>query len=145
MNLKASVKSLSYYSDEYKDKKYQYILNINHSPFSFYSHSLKIMIQNQAGEKSQLYSPRISCNIGAFTFQAGFSLVKVSGDNYLYSGIPPGSGSFSSIYRFNESGHGIAAKGEYKKNKNTFYIRSERTKIGEDIKIKIESALALLF
>ncbi len=145
MDLKASVKSLSYYSDEYKDKKYQYILNINHSPFSFYSHSLKIMIQNQAGEKSQLYSPRISCNIGAFTFQAGFSLVKVSGDNYLYSGIPPGSGSFSSIYRFNESGHGIAAKGEYKKNKNTFYIRSERTKIGEDIKIKIESALALLF
>lgn len=145
INLKTSAKSLSYYSDEYKDKKYQYILNINHSPSSFYSHSFKVMIQKYAGEASQLYSPRINFSTGPFLFQAGLSLVKISGENYLYSGIPPGSGSFSGIYRFNKSGYGTAAKGEYKKNKNTFYIRSERTKIGEDVKIKIESALALLF
>lgn len=145
MDMKVSAKSLSYYSDEYKDKKYQYVLNINHTPYSFFSHSFKIIIQEYAGEKSQLFSPRINCSIGSFKLQAGCSLVKISGDNYLYSGIPPGSGSFSSIYRFNKSGYGTAVKGEYRKNKNTFYIRSERTKIGENVKIKIESALTLLF
>lgn len=145
INVKLSGKSLSLYSDEYKDKKYQYLLNIDHTPYSCFSHSFKIMIQKHAGEESQLFSPRINYSIGSFIFQAGFSLVRISGTNYLYSGIPPGSGSFSGMYRFNKSGYGTAVKGEYRKNKNTFYIRSERTKIGEKKKFKIESALALLF
>jgi len=145
LDMKLSAKSLSYYSNEYKDKKYQYVININHRPYFFFNHSLKGMIQRYNQEESQLFSQNFNFNVYRFTFKTGFSFIRISGSDYIYSGIPPGTGSLSGMYRFNETGYGTAAMAGYKNNKNSFYFRWERREIGGKKGTKIESALTLLF
>ncbi len=145
LDMKLSVRSLSYYSSEYKEIKYQYVININHEPYSFFNHSLKGIIQTNSGEESKLFSQNFILKMSRFTFKAGYSFIQISGKDYIYSGIPPGTGSLSGIYRFNETGYGTAAMAGYKNDKNSFYFRWERTEIGEKTGTKLESALTLLF
>jgi hypothetical protein len=145
LGIKLSARSLSCYSSEYKDKKYQYIINITHEPYSFFNHSFKGLIQTNNGEESKLLSQNFIFKVSRFTFKTGYSFIKISGSDYIYSGIPPGTGSLSGIYRFNETGYGTAAMAGYKNSKNSFYLRWERREIGEKTGTKIESALTLLF
>ncbi len=146
LDIKLSIKSLSYYSDDYKGKKYQYFMSADHKPFKFFSHITKCMIQTYGGEKSNSISHGINfMPFSGFMVQGGFSYINISGENYIYSGIPPGSGSLSGTYRFSETGYGTAAKIAYKWDNNSFYMRCESTKIGEKTKRRIESALNLLF
>jgi hypothetical protein len=146
LDIKFSIKSLSYYSDDYEKKKYQYIMSADHKPFNFFSHITGGMIQTYDGEESQSISHSIKLiPFSGFILQWGFSYINISRDNYIYSGVPPGSGSLSGTYRFTETGYGTAAKIAYKWNKNSVYIRCEKTVIGEKTKRKIESALNLLF
>ena len=146
LDIKISMKSVSYYSDDYEDKKYQYLIIAEHQPFKFFSHAGKGMTQRCSGDESRSisYSIRLIPFRGLI-FQWGLSYIDISGNNYIYSGIPPGSGSMSGIYRFNETGYGTAAKISYSSNKNSFYVRGEKTKTGRNEKVKIESALNLLF
>jgi hypothetical protein len=145
LDMKLSARSLSYYSSEYRKNKYQYIINIVHEPYSFFNHSFKGMIQKNNGEASQLLSQNFILKVYRFTFKTGYSFIKISGSDYIYSGIPPGTGSLSGIYRFNETGYGTAAMAGYKNSKNSFYFRWERREIGEKTGTKVESALTLLF
>jgi len=146
LDIRLTLKSLSYYSDDYERKKYQYIMSADHRPFKFFSHITKGMIQTYEGKKSQSLSHGIKFTpLSGFTIQGGFSYINISGDNYIYSGVPPGSGSLSGTYRFTETGYGAAGKIAYKRDKNSFYLRCEKTRIGENTRRKIESALNLLF
>ena len=145
LDMKLSVRSLSYYSSEYKELKYQYVINITHEPYSFFNHSLKGIIQTNKGKKSKLFSQNFIFKVSGFTFKAGYSFIQISGKDYIYSGIPPGTGSLSGIYRFNETGYGTAAMAGYKNDKNSFYFRWEQTEIGEKTGTKLESAMTLLF
>jgi len=146
LDIKFSIKSLSYYSEDFEIKKYQYLMSADHKPYKFFSHITGGMIQTYKGEESWSISHSIKfIPFSRFIIQGGFSYINISGDNYIYSGVPPGSGSISGTYRFAETGYGTAAKIAYKWDKNSFYLRCEKTVIGERSKRRIESAFNLLF
>ena len=146
LDIRFTLKSLSYYSDDYERKKYQYIMNAEHKPFKFFSHITKCMVQTYDGKKSHSISHGITfMPLSSFTIQWGFSFINISGNNYIYSSVPPGTGSLSGNYRFNETGYGTAAKITYKWARNSFYLRCEQTVTGGNTRRKIESALNLLF
>ncbi len=140
------LRRLSHYSEEYEDGRIQAGISTSLEGERLFFR-IKYTVQDSEEDKmSDIISMEIKyLFMERLSLMAGWTAVRISGDNRIYGAIPPASESTASGRLFSSSGQACALKFKYKAGKDFVSARFGMTDQGDENEKKFESALGFLF